>query len=270
LLIPSKKIRLWCSPEDLPEEQKISFKSAVLSPVKIHNPAANKLACGGDEMNALYHEAMIVSIRREMVRISEFISIPFVVFLTDQGGHILELVCSSTEMQQDMSKAGLGKGACLSKPYSGLNAVSLAMEMNCIGVVRGEEHSDTTFRDWNCVCAPLQLDGLVRGYIDISFNKGNQIEFAIPFVRQISENVADKWMAQNPDLHKYRLEASLQHYKLTAREKEVARLWVADRSALYISNALGISEGTVRNMVRSIYSKMNVNDRGQFTRKLSQ
>ncbi|WP_410512561.1 LuxR C-terminal-related transcriptional regulator [Paenibacillus sp. BR2-3] len=269
MLITSTKTRTWCSPDDLEEEQRNSFQPTIADNIAIHNYPLQTLIFAGDEKKALYHKAMIASIRREMVKISRFISISFVVFLTDEEGNILDLVCSSPDMQEDMNKAGLSHGVCLSKLYSGLNAVSLAMEMNCIGVVRGEEHSDSVFKNWNCVCAPLHLDGAVRGYVDISFNRGQQIEFAIPFVQQLAENVTDKWMGRNSDLQQYRLEANLQHYKLTAREKEVACLWLLERSALYISNALGISEGTIRNMVRSIYSKMNVNDRGQFTKKLS-
>ncbi|HBS45731.1 MAG TPA: hypothetical protein DEA91_17015, partial [Paenibacillus sp.] len=42
-----------------------------------------------------------------------------------------------------------------------------------------------------------------------------------------------------------------------------------EKSALRISNELGISEGTVRNVVKSIYNKMNITDRWQFTKKLS-
>lgn len=150
-----------------------------------------------------------------------------------------------------------------------MNAVSLAMEMNCIGVVRGTEHTDQTFRDWNCVCAPLQDDDSVYGYVDISFNRGEPIEFAIPFVQQIAENIMEKWMEKNPEMQQYRLESTLLEYKLTAREQEVARLWLMEKSALHIGSDLGISEGTVRNMLKSIYSKMRVNDRFQFVKRLT-
>ncbi|MNI62398.1 DNA-binding transcriptional regulator DhaR [compost metagenome] len=190
-------------------------------------------------------------------------------FLTDRAGVILELVCSSAEIQADMLRIQFGAGVSLARQHSGMNAVSLAMEMNCIGVVRGEEHSEPAFRDWNCICAPLQADGLLYGYVDISFNKRERIEFAIPFIQQIAENVTGKWMQSNPVIREYRLEGRLQGFKLTAREQDVARLWLLEKSALHISNELGISEGTVRNVLKNIYSKMRVNDRWQFIRKLT-
>ncbi|CQR58567.1 helix-turn-helix transcriptional regulator [Paenibacillus riograndensis] len=75
-------------------------------------------------------------------------------------------------------------------------------------------------------------------------------------------------MVNNAGLQKFRREKVLDNYKLTGREKEVALLWFSDKSALHISNTLGISEGSVRYVVKSIYIKMNVSDRSQFAKKL--
>ncbi|WP_239717087.1 LuxR C-terminal-related transcriptional regulator [Paenibacillus sp. 19GGS1-52] len=258
--------KLWYLLDDLEEQLSSSFKQIEFADLKLHSSFN---AFSVNEKKSVYHTAMIQAIRTEMMKISGYISIPFIIFLADEYGYILDLISSSPDMQEDMNKVGLDTGVCLSKQYSGLNAVSLAMEMDCIGVVRGEEHSDATFKDWNCVCAPLYLDGAVQGYVDISFNRGQQIEFAIPFVQQIAENIMEKWMNKNSDLQRYRLETSFNDYKLTAREKEVALLWLMEKSALHASTELGISEGTVRNMIKSIYAKLNVSDRWQFAKKLA-
>ncbi|KGE20457.1 helix-turn-helix transcriptional regulator [Paenibacillus wynnii] len=264
------KTNAWCSPDDLKEEQLITFQRNVALHTGIHNNTSKMVSSAKNDMKSLYDRALISSVRREMVKISEFITISFVVFLTDEEGNIIDLVCSSPDLQDDVDRVGLGVGICLSKACSGMNAVSLAMEMNSIGVVRGKEHLDSNFDDWNCVCAPLQLEGTIRGYVDISFNRGQQIEFAIPFIKQIAENVTQKWMDNNSEVQQSRLEAVFHDYKLTAREKDVAHLWLQEKSALHISNTLGISEGTVRNIVKNIYTKMNVNERRQFSRKLAQ
>lgn len=267
-MITFERIKTWCSPDDLKEEQIHSFQPIDFMTLEIHNsllaPTYHEEAT-----RSVYREAMVRSMRCEMINISEFIPISFVVFLTDELGCILDLVCSSLDLQEDLDAAGLAIGVSLAKQYSGLNAVSLSMEMNCIGVVRGEEHSDSMFKDWNCVSAPLYLDGAVHGYVDISFNRGQQIEFAIPFVQQIAENVTNKWMNGDLGLQKHRLETSLNDYKLTVREKEVAYLWLMEKSALHVSTELGISEGTVRNMIKNIYVKLNVSDRWQFAKKLA-
>ncbi|MNO30561.1 DNA-binding transcriptional regulator DhaR [compost metagenome] len=258
---------MWCSPDDLPPAQAASF--GLMNSSDIHIPLMDSKAPCVKENKAVYSEAMVASMRAEMVAISQFIPIPYVVFLADEEGWILDLICSSQSLRENMDRAGLRGGINLSKQYSGLNAVSLAMEMNRIGVVRGKEHTDTVFQSWNCVCAPLVLDDSTQGYVDISFDAGQQIEFAIPFVQQLAENVANKRMVSNAGLQKFRRDVVLDKFKLTAREKEVASLWLSDKSALHISNTLGISEGSVRNVVKSIYIKMNVNDRSQFAKKLT-
>ncbi|MHA6532757.1 helix-turn-helix transcriptional regulator [Paenibacillus sp. BAC0078] len=262
----NSRTKMWCSPGDLPAAQAASFLQMISSDTR--KPLwSSKTSCV-QENKTVYSEAMVMSTREEIVAISRFIPIPYVVFLADEEGWILDLICSSRKLQETMDLAGLSRGINLSKRYSGLNAVSLAMEMNRIGVVRGEEHSDAAFRSWNCVCAPLVLDGGTQGYVDISFHVDQHIDFAIPFVQQLAENVAYKRMVKNEGLQKFRRDAVLDEYKLTAREKEVASLWLSGKSALHISSALGISEGSVRNVVKSIYIKMNVNDRSQFAKKL--
>lgn len=262
-----KQTRAWCQPGDLSEQQLELFRPA--SGDKRTVPSV--MTAPSEEVkyiDTVYHKAMIAAIRNEMNRFSQYITLPYVIFLTDRRGRILERVCSSPELQEEMNRAEFRIGVSLCRQQSGLNAVSLAMEMNCIGVVRGTEHSEAGFGEWNCICAPLKAEGQVYGYVDISFNRREQIEFAIPFIQQIAENITGRWMESHPEMQQFRLENSFQEYKLTAREQDVARLWLLEKSALHISSELGISEGTVRNMLKSIYSKMKVNDRWQFAKRL--
>lgn len=261
------RTKMWCSPSDLLTAQVELFRRDLYVSASELQAALSSNEVEGRK--AIYSEAMIQSIRAEMKKISEYIPIPYIVFLANAEGCVLDLICSSEKLESEMQQAGLCPGVNLGKSVSGLNAVSLSMEMNCMGIVRGEEHTDPAFENWNCVCAPLFVDGSIQGYVDISFGVEQQIEFAIPFVQQLAENVTDKWMNQNIDLQKYRLDMSFGEYKLTAREKDVASLWLSEKSALHISSELGISEGSVRNVVKSIYFKMNVNDRWQFTKKLT-
>lgn len=57
-------------------------------------------------------------------------------------------------------------------------------------------------------------------------------------------------------------------YKLTQRELEIAELIVAGNNNKEIANALYIAEGTVRNYVSNLYSKLEVIDRVQAIIKL--
>lgn len=260
--------KVWYSPKDLKKEQLDSFYSSKSRGSLNHQKKS--LPMFSESMtDSIYHKVMITSLHNEMLKIRKYISIDFAVFLTDNTGRIIDIHLSSPAIKEELDKAGLAVGTSLAKHSLGLNAVSLAAEINSIAVVKGKEHTSPLFSDWNCVCSPLYSEGDTQGYVDISFYKEQQIELAIPLMLQIAENVSGKWMKSNPELQLFKLQLVLDEYSLTGREKDVAQMWLAEKSALYISNELGISEGTVRNVIKSIYNKINVSDRWQFIKKLS-
>ncbi|WP_420849594.1 helix-turn-helix transcriptional regulator [Paenibacillus montanisoli] len=53
-------------------------------------------------------------------------------------------------------------------------------------------------------------------------------------------------------------------YGLSNREKQAAYGWLMNYSALRIANEMGITEGTVRNLIKRIYAKTKISDKGQF------
>ncbi|MNY72210.1 Bacterial regulatory protein, luxR family [compost metagenome] len=63
------------------------------------------------------------------------------------------------------------------------------------------------------------------------------------------------------------MEQQFQMYNLTPREREVAYAWLNNQSVLKIANKMGITEGTVRNMLKKVYAKTKVGDKGQYFRK---
>lgn len=73
---------------------------------------------------------------------------------------------------------------------------------------------------------------------------------------------------QSRDEQKEQLEGNLNGFKLAPREKEVARLWLENRSVLYIASKYNITEGTVRNVIKKVYRKVGVQDKGDFYKKL--
>ncbi|BBI35236.1 response regulator [Cohnella abietis] len=66
----------------------------------------------------------------------------------------------------------------------------------------------------------------------------------------------------------YGHKSSLDSFKLTEREEEIARLILRGLNNREIADALHIAEGTVRNYISSLYSKLNVVDRAQAIMRL--
>ncbi len=58
-------------------------------------------------------------------------------------------------------------------------------------------------------------------------------------------------------------QSKLEKVKLTEREQEIARLIIRGLNNREISEALQVAEGTARNYISSLYSKLEVNDRAQ-------
>ncbi len=59
------------------------------------------------------------------------------------------------------------------------------------------------------------------------------------------------------------LDAFVQSYDISRRERDVLELWLAGRGLKFIENALFISESTVKSHLRSIYRKCDVHNRDE-------
>ncbi|MEK4108042.1 MULTISPECIES: helix-turn-helix transcriptional regulator [Paenibacillus] len=215
------------------------------------------------------YEILIEVLHSELAKVMEFLLLPFVFFLTDQAGNIINIVSPFETFQEKVDHYGIRSGTNLSKQISGVNAVSLAMEVESIAVVRGEEHSMPMFKEWNCVCAPIMINDCICGYIDISFEAERQLGFSILFIKQLSEKIVLKLKERSPKLIEYIFQEKCDLYRLSPREREVAYHWALRKGALQISNDLNVKEGTVRNIVKSIYSKMNISERWELIERLA-
>ncbi|WP_410512436.1 LuxR C-terminal-related transcriptional regulator [Paenibacillus sp. BR2-3] len=173
--------------------------------------------------------------------------------LTDQQGDILYLQ-GSREILIRLEAVGINVNASLSAANAGINAISLAMYLNDMVVVEGHEHTLEIFREWTCLCVPIPLPDNEVGYLDLSFQKGVHIQFAIPLLKHIS------WLIQSKmtyEQHTDQLQ-KLEMFNLSKRELEVAQYWLYNKSVLHISHVLGIAEGTVRNTLKKVYRKTGV------------
>lgn len=64
------------------------------------------------------------------------------------------------------------------------------------------------------------------------------------------------------------LDAAAMQYRLSAREREIARLLIDGYAALNVAAVLELSENTVRTYVRRLYKKLNVNNRADLVCRL--
>lgn len=212
------------------------------------------------------HRNLIQIAKEEIKSINGKISVPFVFILTDKTGDVLFLEAPKIILEK-LESLNIGVGTCFSMNCAGINAISVAMEVKRVTAVIGEEHSLRLFFNWSCVCSPIFFGSKIIGYLNLSFSKSVCISFAVPFVAKIVEQIENKYVAIPKDSKNEHIIEMFENYGLTNREKEVALGWLLNGSTLYISQLLGISEETVRTVIKKIYAKTGVRDKSQFIKK---
>lgn len=189
------------------------------------------------------------------------IGIPHFFVVTDPNGVALRFI-GQTEVIDHLRKFNVDAGTHFALEHSGINGISLAMRLQTTVVLQGDQHTLRLFKDWTCVCSPVNIMGEICGYIGLSFGVEVDVTFAVPLLKKTIEELESKLKQSiSREAAAYLL---FEPYNLSNREKEVAFGWLQNKSVLQMSHAMGITEGTVRNVLKKVYSKTGVGDKGQF------
>lgn len=215
------------------------------------------------EIRKQKYETLIRIAHGELSKWNSHIPVPHLFLLADIEGVLLETYCPS-ELQDTLQKIGLIEGVHLGMNRLGINGVSLAMEQQTIVAVRGEDHDMALFWPFNCLCIPIRAKNCTAGYLDLTFSRRYEIEFAIPILLQIVDKIELRLNGDPSDEGKERLFKLFCQYNLTPREQEAAYGWLRNHSVMRIAGEMNISEGTVRNMIKKVYAKTKTSDKGQF------
>ncbi|WP_110931299.1 helix-turn-helix domain-containing protein [Paenibacillus bouchesdurhonensis] len=216
-----------------------------------------------DEMNCRLdsHQDLISVVEEELKALHRFLVRPFIFILTDVEGVTLSLNGPETVIAM-LKEHNVKVGSLFDMKHAGINAVSVAMETDTIAVVRGEEHHLRLFAGWSCICAPIHINGEIKGYLDMSLSVNEDITYIIPLLQQLIDRVKGRW--PDPELRKQAIFQAFDKCGLTKREKEIGYLWMHNHSAFEIAEMLYIAPGTVKNTLKNVYKKSNVSDKGDF------
>ncbi|MEK0315006.1 LuxR C-terminal-related transcriptional regulator [Cohnella sp. 56] len=201
----------------------------------------------------------------EILKWENLIPVPHLFLLTDTEG-IAIYIHSRQELREALNQVGLMEGVSFSRERLGINGVSMAMEQQAIVAVREREHELEVFWPFNCLCVPIRDGRKVVGYLDLSFSHRHEIEFAVPILLRIVDKIEGGLSGAPSENGKLRLFELFDQHGLTPREKEAAYGWLCNYSVLRIAEEMKITEGTVRNMIKKVYAKTKINDKGQFIR----
>jgi transcriptional regulator of acetoin/glycerol metabolism len=215
----------------------------------------------------LSHQSAFISIVKEELKLLS-LSIPLTHFfvVTNEEGIVLHLE-GEDQVIQNLEKVNISPGSSFAWEYSGLNGISLSMKTGALVVVEDTEHTLQMFAGWTCVCLPIKLKNKTLGYLDISMKCGIDVSFAAVLLGRAAHAISTGINKLCPEIKKAHIYKLLEQYQLTPREKEVGYGWLHNQSTLQMSMSMGITEGTVRNMLKKVYYKTGVCDKGQYFRK---
>ena len=231
----------------------ITFKER-LSGIQLHHYYKN---------NELYMDT--VKKHCENAYASMIKSILFV--FTTPDGVVLSLTGPQELIRSLDQQHNLGEGSVFTVQHAGLNAISFSMQMKDWVYVSGAEHDFNVVKDCDCFCSPVRENGEVIGYLGMSFSMEEDHLLMAALFSMTLKYIEEELEKQSSSSSKAVVYDRFQQYRLSPREKEIGYLWMNNYSALRIASELGLTEGTVRNVIKNVYRKAEVSDKGQFIRK---
>jgi transcriptional regulator of acetoin/glycerol metabolism len=257
--------RCWSSLSDLDHttvaawEKSFKYPNAEQMPVRLSTQALEPILNQNRDFIAMAdHDLSFVHTE---------IGIPHFFVVTDPNGIAIHFI-GQAEIIEKVRGHNVDAGTPFAFEHAGINGISLAMRMQSTVVVQGVQHTMRFLKDWTCICSPVRLFDEIYGYVDLSFGTDVDVTFAVPLLNKTIEEVESKLKKSRQSIS---MEAAadlvFEPFNLSNREKEVAFGWLQNKSVLQMAHTMGITEGTVRNMLKKVYAKTGVCDKGQFFRK---
>lgn len=262
--ISSNKLKKWFNLSDLAPatiaemEKHLSCATPDYMPLK-YSPQAM-------ESILMQNQGLLTVANEDILLVNMGIGIPHLFFVTDPNGIVIRII-GQKDIIDRLTSCEIDVGTSFAHEHAGINGVSLAMRLQGTVVVKDSEHTLAFYKSWACICSPIRLSNEIYGYIDLSFRTDVDVTFAVPLLNGMIEKIERNLRGNNARLRKEPDGLLFDAYHLSIREKEVALGWLQNKSVLQMAHTMGITEGTIRNMLKKVYAKTGVSDKGQFFRK---
>ncbi|WP_168119628.1 helix-turn-helix transcriptional regulator [Paenibacillus sp. HB172176] len=187
--------------------------------------------------------------------------------LTTCDGVVLSIFGRDKLVEQMNEMHNVRGGTIFSLEQTGINAITVARMTKEWVYVSGREHDLEMFSSWSCFCSPVYHNGKIIAYLDMSLSDENDPMLAAGYFGLVLQGIERDLKRSCPENRKKEIYKQFEPFNLTPREKEVGYFWLINQGALQIGMQLGITEGTVRNVIKKVYAKTKVSDKGQYMRE---
>ncbi|MCZ8519469.1 MULTISPECIES: helix-turn-helix transcriptional regulator [Paenibacillus] len=264
---PTSK-RTWSYLSDIPPQQLADWKRTVALSQITESMLRVRLRLDSGELQYRrnQHNRLIEEMKKELSGAGSFLSKLHLYVLFDTKGYLLQMVGSSPILNK--LAAHRVPGVSMALESAGLNALSVSMQLGRTSVMEGHENTCRIFGNFTAICSPVQVKGQLTGYMGLAIQRQDDIEMAVALLQKVTANMEDKLnQDSSSSWTREEIYAKLDEYGLTPREKEVAYRWMHHETTVQISCELYITEGTVRNMIKTVYRKTGINEKGRFITK---
>lgn len=260
IAIENRWIRLPIIDNRLVEQWKRAFSQRGLDPdvQKLELVTSDEL-----ERRLTAHRSMSSIVEEELRILQAFLPKPLLFILTDAEGIVLDMY-GPEDVISRLRNHQFQAGSLMSMSYAGINAISVAMEMEHTAVIQGNEHQLRLFETWSCICSPIRINGQIHGFLDLSLSKNDDVCYVVPLLQQLILKIEERCLEEHPEFRKLKVYELFDQYAMSNREKEVGFLWLSNQSIEQIANKLNIAQGTVKNVLKNVYRKTGVREKGEF------
>ncbi len=91
----------------------------------------------------------------------------FAVILTDSNSCILEVIGDKEIIEDSEDRDYFKKGTLWHEEFVGNTAINTAIREGVPIQISGEEHYYKGYKDWTCSAAPIKMDGIIIGVLDV-------------------------------------------------------------------------------------------------------
>lgn len=204
---------------------------------------------------------LITIFERAVESISRFITTDYVLFLTDSEGILLAKTGTKKTLNLVLN-FGIETGASFSEESSGTNAISLAIKLKHPVYLAPEQHFCDFLKSWHCYAVPLEVGGLIKGYLNISTIEQAMQKELIAITQLLAEKIINQY--QVIDLSEM---TGIEEIKLTPQQLTVLKLISQGFTTEAVALETGISVNTVKYHKKKVFNKLGVQSIGEAVSK---
>jgi transcriptional regulator of acetoin/glycerol metabolism len=207
-----------------------------------------------------YDNALLITIfERVAESISRFITTDYMLFLTDPDGVLLAKTGTKNTLNI-LSRSGIETGVSFSEESCGTNAISLAIKLKQPVYLAPKQHFCDILKNWHGYAVPLEVGGLIKGYLDFSTIEQAMQKELIAITQLLGEKIMNEYGTTV-------FSEKSREIRLNSQQLVVLKLISQGLTMEAVALETGISVNTVKYHKKKVFRELGVQSTGEAVAK---